>query len=156
MFTTDVTSYEEVMEEVDRPLTQYPWCPDERGQINTGRRPHECDSRSGGDVSTHRGACRTAGSHEKLQRGKDSPSHLRRSQSWDTLSSNSSLQSRGQRTSTVPNYHVWGTLLQQPWELRGIYNKNVKHNEVVSFLNRERPTAQHHGSHQVLLGECQD
>lgn len=37
--TTDVTSYEGVMEEEGRPLTQYPWCPDEREQVNTGRRP---------------------------------------------------------------------------------------------------------------------
>lgn len=73
-----------------------------------------------------------------------------------TPSAQTRLQSRGRCTSTVLNCHIWGTLLQQPWEIRGIYNKHLKHNEVVSFLNRERPTAQHHGSHQVPLGECQD
>ena len=58
--------------------------------------------------------------------------------------------------STVLSYHVWGILLQQPWELRGIYNKHLKHNGVVSFLNRERPTAQHRGRHLGDLGERQD
>lgn len=67
--TTDVTSYEEVMEE-DRPLTQYPWCPDEGGQMNSGRWPHERDSRHVGDVSARQRACRRARSHEKLWRGR--------------------------------------------------------------------------------------
>ena len=50
--------------EAGRPLTQYAWCPNKRGQAHTGRKPRQRDGRDWSDVSTSQGTPRT--SREKL------------------------------------------------------------------------------------------